>query len=122
MATVTGRVAKRSVTEVAGALPLAQGFVHDFDAFVHSRAWVLFLYGEKDAEYQSFRIVEEQLLPRLPAEVRERIEVVVWPGEVHGFLEVPRQREGLEKVLAWIDSVAALEAGGRRAQPAAEAS
>ena len=122
MATVTGRVAKRSVTEAADALPLAQGFVRDFDAFVHSRGRVLFLYGEKDAEYQSFRIVEEQLLPRLPAEVRERIEVVVWPGEVHGFLEVPRQREGLEKVMAWIDSVAALETGARRAEPAREAS
>jgi pimeloyl-ACP methyl ester carboxylesterase len=107
MATVTGRVARRSVVEKAGALPLAQSFVRDFDAFVRSRARLLFLYGEKDAEYQTFRIVEQHVLPRLPAAVRERIEVVVWPGEVHGFLEVPRQREGLEKVLAWIDAVAA---------------
>lgn len=122
MATVTGRVAKRSVVEGADALPLAQGFVRDFDAFVRSRARVLFLYGEQDAEYQSFRIVEQELLPQLPAEVRERVEVVVWPGEVHGFLEVPRQREGLEKVMGWIDSVAALEAGARRAEPAREAS
>src|SRR5262249_27715891 len=83
MATVTVRGAGRSVAAGSGSLALASGFVRDFEALVRSQARVLFLYGDRDAEYQSFRVVEQRLLPELPREVRERIEVVVWPGEVH---------------------------------------
>jgi pimeloyl-ACP methyl ester carboxylesterase len=106
MATVTGRVARRSVVPGAGDLALGPGFLRDFEALVRSKARTLFLYGDRDAEYESFRIAEQRLFPRLPEAARARFEIEVWPGEVHGLLDVPVQRRALERVLAWIESLA----------------
>lgn len=108
MATVVGRVARRTVAGRPQAeLPLARSFVEHFQALVRSRARALFLYGEADAEYGSFRVAERTLFAKLDPAVRSRFEIVVWPGTVHGFLDTPRQRETLEKTLSWIESLAA---------------
>lgn len=116
MATVTGRVARRSLANGAGeALPLAASFLADFEALRRSRARALFLYGAADKETEAFRIAEARLFPRLAPAERARFEIEVWPGEVHGFLEVPRQRETLERVLAWIAALPAAASGAEAA-------
>jgi pimeloyl-ACP methyl ester carboxylesterase len=103
MGTILGRMMARSVWGSERDHPLSPGFVEDFQALVRSRARALFLYGEDDREYLSFRVAERTLLGRLPREVQRRIEIEVWPGVVHhGTLEVARQREILERVLRWI--------------------
>ncbi|HEV2104658.1 MAG TPA: alpha/beta hydrolase [Candidatus Eisenbacteria bacterium] len=124
MATVVGRVARRGVPG-AGArhdTPLADGFVRDFQALVRARARALFVYGEADAELVSFRVALETLFPRLTAAERARLEVEIWPGDVHGFLNVPMQRRSLERALAWLDGfhpAAAAAANGAAANGAA---
>ena len=105
MSTVLGRVARRSVGGPADELPLSTGFVEDFHALVRSRARALFLYGAEDAEYMSFQVAERRLLRALPPEVRARFEVEVWPGVVHGFLEMERQREAFARLLHWMESL-----------------
>ena len=77
----------------------------DFGALVRSRARALFLYGLEDAEYASFRVAERTVLARLPAEARARFEVEIWPGSVHQFLEMPRQRETFARAIAWIEAL-----------------
>jgi hypothetical protein len=105
MATVLTRVARRSVGNGDGGPPLNPGFVSDFRALVRSGARALFLYGADDAEYQSFRVAEHQLIARLDAHTRARFEVEVWPGEVHGFLEMDRQRDVFERSITWIEAL-----------------
>lgn len=105
MTAVVGRVTRRSVIGARGELPLATGFVEDFRALVRSRARALFLYGVEDAEYASFRVAERTLFASLPAEVRARFDVEMWPGEVHGFLEMRRQRETFARALGWIEAL-----------------
>jgi len=108
MATVTGRVARSSVAGRDAGLPLAAGFLEHFDALCRSRARALFLYGEGDAEYPSFAVALERLFPALDPAVRARFEVEVQPGLVHdGYLEMTRQREVVERTLAWIDALPA---------------
>jgi pimeloyl-ACP methyl ester carboxylesterase len=103
MATVLSRVTRRTLGGArAPAHPLAESFRRHFDALVRSRARALFLYGADDVEYHSFRIAEREAFDRLPPEARARFDVVVWPGEVHGFLEMTRQRETFEAALAWM--------------------
>ena len=115
MATVLTRVARRSVGTGDDGPPLNPGFVSDFRALVKSGARALFLYGADDAEYQSFRVAEHQLIARLDAAARARFEVEVWPGEVHGFLEMDRQREAYERAFAWIEALHPAHAhGGHR--------
>jgi alpha/beta superfamily hydrolase len=104
MATVVSRVAggggrggSRSDT------PLGESFVEHFRALVRSRARALFVYGEADAEYVSFKVALGTLFPRLSPEERARLEVEVWPGDVHGFLNIPMQRKALERALAWLE-------------------
>lgn len=114
MGLVLGRLLRRSAAP-AGApeLPLSPSFLEHLAAFSRSRARILFLYGREDAEYETFRVAERQLFPRLDPRVRERIEIEAWPGRVHGFLDVPRQREVLERCLAWIGGFRAGAAGDR---------
>ena len=104
MAAVVGRVTGRSVG-VTSELPLSAGFVDDFRALVRSRARALFLYGYEDAEYASFRVAERTLFPALPADVRARFDVEIWPGSVHGFLEMKRQRETFTRAVGWIEAL-----------------
>jgi len=104
MATVVGRVTGRSVG-AAGELPLSKGFVEDFRALVRSQARALFLYGVEDAEYASFKVAERTLLAALPPDVRARFDVEVWPGSVHGFLEMTRQRETFTRAVQWIEAL-----------------
>jgi alpha/beta superfamily hydrolase len=106
MSTMLGRMAQQTVSgEAAPELPLAEGFVADFQALVRSRARALFLYGLEDSEYESFRVAERRLFSALSDEARARITVEVWPGTVHGFLEMNRQRETFERAMAWISSL-----------------
>ena len=35
---------------------------------------------------------------------RARFEVELWPGDVHGFLNVPVQRKALERSLEWLSA------------------
>ena len=105
MATVLGRIGGRTLNaEQRTPLPLSSGFRSHFDRLVRSRAHALFLYGREDREYESFREAERSLWPRLPAEARRRLTIEVWEGQVHdGILRVDRQREIVERVLAWIE-------------------
>ena len=107
MASVAGRVARRGLPGAKGGLPVSPGFLGDFEAFARSRARALFLYGDADEEYRSFLPVKDALIPTLDAATRSRIEVEVWPGRMHGFLEVGRQREALERVMGWIGALPA---------------
>lgn len=104
MATVLGRVMRRSAGG-ASDTPLARSFVEHFKALLRSRARALFLYGRDDAEYESFRIAERTVFARLTPEQRSRLEVEVWDGTVHGFLEMPRQRETFARALSWIEAL-----------------
>jgi len=104
MATVVGRVAAgRGRGAARNDTPLADSFVEHFAALVRSRARALFVYGETDPEYVSFRVALDTVFPRLTPEQRARIDVEIWPGDVHGFLNVPLQRRSLETALAWLE-------------------
>jgi acetyl esterase/lipase len=107
MAQVVARIGRNTLQgpRDSEALPLAKSLLRDFRAMVHSCARALFLYGADDAEYLSFRVAEQALLPRLSAAERGRFEVVVWPGTVHGFLEMTRQRETFARTRAWIEAL-----------------
>ena len=65
----------------------------------------MFLYGVEDAEYASFRVAERTVFAALPADVRARLEVEIWPGSVHGFLEMTRQRETFTRAVTWIEAL-----------------
>src|SRR5262249_8652400 len=104
MAAVVGRVTGRTVG-VKDELPLSPGFVEHFAALVRSRAPALFLYALEDAEYASFRVAERTVLASLPAGARARFDVEIWPGSVHQFLEMPRQRETFARAVAWIEAL-----------------
>lgn len=104
MATVVGRVASGGKGGPArNDTPLADSFVEHFRALVASGAKALFVYGEADAEYVSFRVALDTVFPRLSPAERARFEVEVWPGDVHGFVNIPLQRRALEHALAWIE-------------------
>jgi len=105
MAAVVSRVTGRAVGGVKDELPLSAGFIEDFKALVRSRARALFLYGVEDAEYASFRVAERKLFAVLAPDVRARFEVEVWPGSVHGFLEMTRQRETFTRAVGWIEAL-----------------
>jgi len=103
MATVLGRVAgggARGATR--NDTPLADSFVEHFRALVASRARALFVYGDADAEYVSFQVALQTVFPRLRPDERARLEVEVWEGDVHGFLNLPLQRRALERALDWL--------------------
>lgn len=105
MATVLGRVARRPAAgtpgEPANDTPLADSFVAHFRALVRSRARALFIYGEADVELISFRVALETVFAKLTPEERARLEFELWPGDVHGFLNLPMQRRSLERALEW---------------------
>ena len=116
MAEVVARVshnALRGPRDTQG-LPVAKSFLEHFQAVVRSRARALFLYGLDDAEYQSFQVAERALFPRLTAAERARFEVEVWPGTVHGFLEMSRQRETFARALAWLEALHPAQAAAPR--------
>jgi alpha/beta superfamily hydrolase len=103
MATVIGRVARGGAKRgTRNDTPLADSFVEHFRALVASRGRALFVYGDADAEYVSFKVALETVFPRLSVTDRARFEVEVWPGDVHGFLNIPVQRRALERTLAWL--------------------
>jgi len=114
MATVLGRVSRRSLGGPQDELPLSTGFIADFRALVRSGARALFLYGSEDAEYLSFQVAERQLFAPLSPELRSRFDVEVWPGTVHGFLEMNRQRESFTRALQWIEALHPAAAHGGR--------
>jgi len=105
MATVLGRVARRGAPQTNGEpandTPLADSFVQHFRALVRSRARALFIYGEADVELISFRVALDTVFARLSPEDRARLEVELWPGDVHGFLNLAMQRRSLERALDW---------------------
>lgn len=108
---VLARMASRRLRTAEPALPLSATFLEHIQALAASRARALFLYGAEDMEYGSFRVAERTLLPRLPAAVRARLEVEVWPGVVHGGTQdVMRQREILDRVTRWIVALHPAEA------------
>lgn len=90
--------------ERAGDLPLSQSFVQAFRALVASRARAWFLYGQEDHEYVTFAVAEQRLFATLPVADRARVRVGVWPGKIHGFLELQRQREVLAAAMDWVES------------------
>ena len=103
MATVVGRVASGGGKPgTRGDTPLGAAFLQHFQALVRSRARALFVYGEEDEEYLSFRVALDTVFKRLRPEERARLEVEVWPGHVHGFLNLPMQRRALERALDWV--------------------
>ena len=105
MAAVAGRVARRGAGMKAGGLPVSAGFLEDFTALVRSRARALFLYGDADDVYRSFEPVKDALVRSLDPAARSRIEIEVWPGPLHGFVEIRRQREAFERVTGWIEAL-----------------
>ena len=118
MTTVLGRVARRGRAQggTRNDTPLADSFVEHFRALCASGARALFVYGDADAEYASFKVALETVFARLTPEQRARFEIEVWPGDVHGFLNLPVQRRALERALEWINSFhpqAATSAAGR---------
>jgi pimeloyl-ACP methyl ester carboxylesterase len=120
MANVAGRVVRRGVPGLrTGGLPLAEGFRTDFAALVRSRARALFLYGDADDVYRSFEPVRDTLVQSLDAAARGRIQVEVWPGPMHGFLEIGRQREVMERIMRWIEALGPAP-GAARAEPKGE--
>ena len=115
MASVAGRVARRGLPGIKGGdLPVSAAFLEDFGAFVRSGARALFLYGEADDVYRSFEPVKDRLLQSLDPSTRGRIDVEVWPGPMHGFVEIRRQREAFERVMGWIEGLAPRAAAERR--------
>jgi alpha/beta superfamily hydrolase len=102
MSRVLGRVAGRSLGAPGGQLALSPGFVRHFQCLARSGARALFLYGELDAETVSYRVAERTLFARLDPAARARMTFEVWPGAVHSFLEVGRQREVLDRITGWI--------------------
>lgn len=105
MSTVLRRVAGRTVASPArNDTPLADSFVQHFRALVGSGARALFVYGDADAEYASFKVALETVFARLTPAERARFVIEVWPGDVHGFLNVAVQRRALERSLEWIAS------------------
>lgn len=114
----------RGVAGPASAAPDSAGigldpeFLASFEALVASRARALFLYGEDDAEWLTFRPVAEHLLPGLEPEARARIEFELWPGEVHdGFNAIDRQESIVERVLTWIETFHPARAAAAPAPP-----
>lgn len=105
MATVVGRIASGGTGggPAKNDTPLADSFVEHFRALVASGAKALFVYGEADPEYISFRVALDTVFPRLSAAERARFEVEVWPGDVHGFVNIPLQRRSIEHALAWLE-------------------
>ena len=103
MATVVSRVARGGKGGTRNDTPLADSFVEHFRALVASGGRALFVYGEADAEYVSFRVALDTVFPRLTPEERARFEVEVWSGDVHGFVNIPLQRRALEHTLGWIE-------------------
>jgi pimeloyl-ACP methyl ester carboxylesterase len=102
MATVLGRVAAGGAKRgTRNDTPLADSFVEHFRALVQSGKRALFVYGDADAEYVSFQVALQTVFPRLSPAERARLEVEVWPGDVHGFLNIPMQRRALERTLEW---------------------
>jgi alpha/beta superfamily hydrolase len=103
MATVVRRVAQGGARgSVRNDTPLADSFVEHFRALVASGARALFVYGDADAEYASFQVALETVFPKLTSEQRARFDIEVWPGDVHGTLNVPVQRRVLDRALDWI--------------------
>lgn len=115
MSRVVTRIAGRSLGRTAGDSPLSPSFERHLRAFAASRARALFLYGADDAETVSLHVAERTTFARLDADVRRRIEIELWPGAIHSFLDVARQREVLDRVTGWIDAL------DRTAAPAAHA-
>jgi pimeloyl-ACP methyl ester carboxylesterase len=74
----------------------------NFQALVRSNARALFLYGNDDTEYRTFRTAESQLFGSLSPSSRSRFEIIIWPGRVHSVLDLDRQHEVLEKSSSWI--------------------
>jgi pimeloyl-ACP methyl ester carboxylesterase len=96
--------------------PLDPGFERDLEHLTRSRAGALFLYGEEDPEFRTFQPVLRDRWPTLPPGARERFEVEVWPGEVHGgFLDMQRQRLILQRTLEWIEARHPAATGSRAA-------
>ena len=114
MAAVAGRVARRGVPGWKGGdLPVSAGFLEDFGALVRSGARALFLYGDADDVYRSFEPVKDRLMASLDPAARRRIDVEVWPGPMHGFIEIRRQREAFARVMDWIEALHPRAAEGR---------
>ncbi len=104
MVTVLGRVARGGGKVGArNDTPLGDSFVAHFESLVASGGRALFVYGETDAEYASFQVALQTVFARLTPEQRARFEVEVWPGDVHGFLNVALQRRALEHALGWLE-------------------
>jgi dienelactone hydrolase len=103
MTTVVRRVAGGGVRGgVRNDTPLADSFVEHFRDLVGSSARALFVYGDADAEYASFQVAQQTVFPKLTSEQRARFDIEVWPGDVHGFVNVPLQRRALDRALDWI--------------------
>jgi pimeloyl-ACP methyl ester carboxylesterase len=104
---VLGRMAsRRRGGEPRTERELSRSFQEHFDALARSQARALFLYGEDDREYDTFRPFRRDAYPRLSAEVRSRITIEVWPGPVHaGQVEMTRQRQLQQYVLSWIEAL-----------------
>jgi len=116
MATVLGRVAGGGGRGgFRNDTPLADSFVEHFRALVASGARALFVYGDADAEYVSFQVALQTVFPRLRPDERARLEVEVWEGHVHGFLNLPLQRRALERALDWLGGFHPQAAAAREA-------
>lgn len=89
--------------EPGGGPALDPGFVSAFEALAASNARALMVYGAEDQELLTFRPVVDRLLPALPPGPRARIELEIWPGEVHdGFNRLDRQQQIVDRVLEWV--------------------
>jgi len=102
MSRVFARIAGRSVGRSGPETPLSPSFERHWRAFAHSKAHALLIYGADDWETHSLHIAEGTEFKRL-ADETSLVTVEIWPGGVHSFLDVGRQREVLDRVARWIE-------------------
>lgn len=70
-------------------------------ANAHSRA--LFLYGEDDMLRREFAIAERELFATLSDEARARLQIEIWPGNVHS---VEMEPAIFERAMNWVRALA----------------
>ena len=68
-------------------------------ALANAHARVLFLYGEDDVLRREFAVAERKLFPTLPEHACARLEVEIWPGNVH---TVEMELAIFERAINWV--------------------
>jgi len=86
-------------------LRLSPAFRKSFAALARSRARALFLYGIDDNEYREFQVAERTLFAKLDSETCARLEIEIWPGQLHVPQATGVQRQILTRTVNWIETL-----------------